>query len=64
MSDTIVHFKKTKQEFFVNNFSVSELYTFTFPIQKETMVTQMSAASPSLNFLSGKSHDAKIKVYF
>ena len=64
MSDTIVHFKKTKKEFFLNNFCVSELYTFTFPIQKETMVTQMSAASPSLNFLSGKSHDAKIKVYF
>ena len=74
MSDTIVHFKKkkkkkktekkTEKKFLVNNFCMPELYTLKFLIQKETMVMQTSAASPSPNFNSGKSYVKNITVYF
>ena len=46
------------------NFCVSELYIFKVLTQKEIMVTQISAASPSPNFHWGKSYVKKISVYF
>ena len=63
ISDTLVHFKKTHKNFFVNNFCVPELQTFKFLTLKETMVTQISTASPSPNFHSGKSYVKKITVF-
>ena len=49
--------RKLKKRFFVNNFCVvPELRTFKFLSQKETMVTQISAASQSPNFHLGKSY--------
>ena len=57
-----VHFKKTQKKFFVNNFCVSELYTLKFLTQEETMVTQISATSPSPG-ISGKSFVKKIAVF-
>ena len=50
--------------FFVNDFCVPELYyTLKYLTQKEAMVTQISAASPSSNFHSGKSSVKKITVF-
>ena len=57
-----MHFKKTQNKFFVNNFCVSELYTLKFLTQEETMVTQISATSPSPG-ISGKSFVKKIAVF-
>ena len=37
----------------MNNFCIPEHYTLKFLTQKETMVMQFSAASPSTNFHSG-----------
>ena len=60
LSDTIVHFKKTQKKFLVSNFCVPEpLRTVKFLTQKETMVMQISAASQSPCFHSGKSHVKK-----
>ena len=56
--------RKLRKSFFVNNFYVPELYTLTFLTQKETMVTQISASSPSPNFHSGEIYVKKITVYF
>ena len=62
---TIVHLKKTKKKFFLDNFCVPELYTLKFLTQKRIMVTQISAASSSPNFHSGKSYVKKNNsVYF
>ena len=49
--------------FFVNNFCVPELQILNFLTQKENMVMQISAASTSRNFHSGKSYVKKITVY-
>ena len=49
--------------FFVNNFHVHKLWTLKFFTQEKTMVMQISAASPSLNFHSGKSYVKKITVF-
>ena len=59
-----MHFKKTEQKFFVNNFCLSELHTFKFLTQKEITITQISATSPSPNFHWGKSYVKKLGVYF
>ena len=59
-----MHFKKAQKKFFMNNFCVPELYTLKFLTQKETMVKQISAASPYPNFHSRKSYFKKITVYF
>ena len=45
--------------FFVNNFCGPEIFLRT---QKETMVTQISAALPSASFHSGKSYVKKITM--
>ena len=47
----------------MNNFYVTELYTLKFLTQKETMVTQITAVSPSPNFHSGKSYVKKIIAF-
>ena len=54
--------RKLKKNF-VTNFCVSELQTLQFLTQKETIVIQISAALPSLNFHSGKSYVEKITVF-
>ena len=47
---------KTQKKFFDNNFCVHEHQTVKTVPQKETMFTQISAASPSPNVHSGKSY--------
>ena len=47
----------------MNSFCVTEFYATKFLKQKETMVTQIPAASPSPNFHSGKSYVKKITVF-
>ena len=56
-------FQGNSKKKIVNNFCVLELQTLKFLTQKETMVMQLSAASPSLNFHSGKSPVKKITVF-
>ena len=51
--------RKLKKKIFVNNFCVPELYTLNFLTQKDTMVTQIPAASPYPNFYSGKGYVKK-----
>ena len=48
----------------MNNFCIPELLTLKVLTQKETMVTQISAESPSPNLQSGKSYVKKISVCF
>ena len=48
-----------QEKFLMNNFNVPELETLRFLTEKETMVTQMSAASPSPLFHSEKSYVKK-----
>ena len=55
--------EKLKKVFFVNNFCVPELYTLKFLIQKETMPMQISAASPSADFHSGRNYVKKITMF-
>ena len=55
-------FQEKAKKQVVNNLRISELQTLKFLTQKETMVTQISAASQSLNFHSGKSYVKKITV--
>ena len=47
----------------MNYFCVPVLYTLKFLTQKETMVTQISAAPPSPNFHSEKSYVKKTTVF-
>ena len=57
--------RKLKKSFFVNHFCLPELKTLKFLTQKETLVTQISAASPSPKFYLGKSYVKKNNsVYF
>ena len=55
-------FQENSKNVFVSNFCAPELYTLKFLTQKEAMVTQISAASSSPNFHSGKSYVKKITV--
>ena len=63
MYQTIVHFKKTGKNIFVNNFCVPELQALKFLTLKETIVAQICAAQAPPNFHSGKSYFEKITVF-
>ena len=47
-------FQQNPQKLFMNNFCVSELQTLKFLTQKEAMVMEISATSPSPNVHAGK----------
>ena len=54
MSDTILHFKKIQKTLFVNNSFVLKLWILKFLTQKETMITQISAALSARVMLKNK----------
>ena len=56
-------FQEKSKKVFMNNFCVPELQISRFLTQKETMIIQIFAASPSPNFHSGKSYVKKIILF-